>query len=235
MESPTRMGFKEEVWQLLVREKNASLNIVDKHCDTPLTLAVRLHRSEMIRWILTTTRDVDMKLKDPFHLYCEEGTLDEKTFRCFLSRSKIYEKRSVNRGRFDGKTFLHCLLNNVLMCRDPVKMIPFIIMLKEEGTDLSKQDKSGHTPLMIAVHFSFPLSVFNTLTPCPSRQCKSGPLSLRDCDGRTALHLALRRWAQKNGRSKKEVDELREIIRFLSPKTKLTEKEEREMPLPTFK
>lgn len=230
MESPTRIGFKREVWNLLVRAKQANLNIVDRHGDTALTYAIKLHRNELIRWILTTPKEVDMSLKDPLHLYCEEGTLDEVNFRCFLSRCKIYEKHKfVNRGRFDGKTSLHCLLNNVLLVRDPLKLIPFITMLKGEGADLSKQDKSGHTPLMISIHNGFPLAIFRLLLPCHSRQCKSAPLSLRDTDGRTALHLVLKRWTQRDRNDRKEAEELKEMIHYLSPKTRLTEQEGKEM------
>lgn len=190
--------FQPQIWDFLVHVKKVKLNLVDKFQDTPLSLAVKLHRKEIMSKLITEPRFVEIGLvtgdQPPFHLYCEEGILCPEVFFHFFLRLHII-KAGLLVPNFEGKTVLHCLLNNPLGHVDPMALIMYIKKfreLKEIDRIFISKDKLGHTPLMTAICHSYPYDILKLLIP--AKDVHKRLLSLPDNNGFNALALALTRY-----------------------------------------
>ena len=190
MENQDCYSFRQDVWDFLISKK-VKLNLIDDFGETPLSLAIRLDRQEIIMNLLKNNSvDVDLCFDDqpPFHVYCEESLIREDIFKMFLTR--VVLNRQINRRNFQSRIPLHCLLTNCFGLEDPVSLQPFISKLVESGSDLSCQDGLGMTPLMLALHHNYPFEILKLLIPKKfSEACFS--LNLTTNSGYNAMAMAL--------------------------------------------
>lgn len=162
--APDNFSFDQTMWNFLM-EMKVDLNVTDTFRDTPLSLAVKLHRDEVV---LRLIKNVDVKIElsednnPPFHIYCDEGILKPAVFQAFAAR--VIANRMINYRNYEGKTALHCLLNNSLGQENPSMLKPFIERFVDSRIDLSIQDALGDTPLMMAVDRGFPIDILILLT-----------------------------------------------------------------------
>lgn len=174
--------------------KNVKLNLIDKFGDTPLSLAVKLHRKEIVlKLVISQHVDVSLpKNNPPFHTYLEECVLSQDIFRAFYSR--VFVEKAYLLTNYELKTPLHCLLNNAIGQEDVFALVPYIRQfegLKDNETLLDKQDALGHTPLMTAICLGYPFEILRLLIP---RDSFIFSLQSRSKLGLNALSLALMRY-----------------------------------------
>ena len=188
-----RYAFDEAVWRYLVREKRVELNLIDEFGDSPLTLAIKLHRQEVIQQLLSCNRvkvDLVSDRRPPFHLYCEEGFLSLHLFNQFMVRLILLSKEELLLTNYEGKTALHCLLGNQAGIESPSFLVPFIQKLREaEPQLLIRADAVGETPLMTAISRGFPFELLQHLIPG-----SSDGVNLTSQQGLNALALAILRF-----------------------------------------
>lgn len=186
-------SFCQQLWDYLVNEKKVKLNIIDKFGDTPLSLAVKLNRRKVILQ-LVLNNSVQIELTNcnnpPFHIYCEEGVLDPNIFFPFFLR--LYVIKGCTKTNFEGKTPLHCLLNNSLGQENPYSLIKYITKFQEIPKIFEIQDSLGQTPLMTAICHSYPYPILKLLFP-PYESLKYS-LNCKNNNGFNALALALVRY-----------------------------------------
>ena len=191
-------SFDDRVWRYLVKEKNVEINQMDDFGDTPLTLAIKLHRHEVIQQLLTLNRvrvDLNSDNRPPFHIYCEEGILFMNVFNQFIMRLVLQANGNIEVRNYEEKTVLHCLLSNQAGIETPSFLIPFILKLKEKDPRLLlMQDAAGETPLMTAVTRGYPFELLQHLIPG-----SSDGVNLTNQMGFNALALSLLRFQGEVG------------------------------------
>ena len=180
------------IWDYLVHDVKVNLNLVDKYGDTPLTLAIKLNKKHLVRELLRNCR-VDVRLcskmrgKNPaFHVYCDEGQLDQDIFRMFLNRILLAHNLALAEINYENKTILHSLLSNVFIVNYTTlsnAIIPFVKMILDMSWNrgksqllfqlLTAKDASGSTPLMVAVRNNFSVDVLMLLIPNLPRLVKT--------------------------------------------------------------
>lgn len=192
-----KYAFDEKVWRYLVKDMNVNLNLIDDFGDTPLTLAIKLHRQEVTNQLLSNNRvrmDLMSDRRPPFHIYCEEGILEVKRFNQFMMRTSLFYSNLCQRN-YEGKTVLHCLLNNQAGIESPrILFKPVANLLESEHKLLVMQDAAGDTPLMTAITRGYPFELLQLLIPGSSEG-----VNLVNHLGFNALALSLLRFQGQTG------------------------------------
>jgi len=160
----------------LLLEHGASVNVWDKNGQAPLHLASRYDYSDVVALLLKLGADVDAPDNDRITpLLCALKS------NYFSSAAQVLLERgaSVNVRDKDGQTPLH------LASRHDYSDV--VALLLKLGADVDALDNDRITPLLCALKFLY-------IGNAPQVLLEHGAsVHVRDKDGQTALHLALRR------------------------------------------
>jgi len=172
-------GSKEAV--ALLRQKHASVDVLDSEGYTPLQLTVKHNKPETTQQFLTVYQDIrqpNVNLhhssngRTALHMAVEYG--QEVILGLLLSFSGTVKNARDSAGE---TAFMLAVANNQLSCLD--------ILLQAEGIDLNITDQQGHTQLHLAVKNDYQ-TVFDKLILTPGVD-----LDAKDNDGDTPLHIAV--------------------------------------------
>lgn len=143
------INAKMNTVQNIITNDNTAINLQNKHCDSPLHIAVKYSDPDIVRLLLEASANVNAKNNDgetPLHIAARYSDLDI-VILLLDNFADVHVKNN------DGKTALHRALAGINTSATMAKKVADITnLLIARKADINSKDDKGYTPFNHAIN-----------------------------------------------------------------------------------